>query len=220
MASPSFNPTMEQTFSNTNNIDGTIQERNVLAGTSISRKESPLSNASEGVEQDRASGGLMSLNLEEIKEKLASKEFITQKRAGSRYTSSNSNTFHEIVTKDGLLVPNYVFCTNCNKLQRYEPIKGTNNLNRHMQACTMPKNSIKRYLAKKSISLDRADKNSLLNAAKRFCYLDLRPFKAVEGEGLIDLLHAVSSITARHGLLSKEQLNEIIPAPLTVCSKP
>lgn len=211
---------MEQTFLNNN---CTIEERCTVGGTSQSNTEMVIANGAieQTVEQAavEASGGRASLKLEDIREKLVSNEFKTQKRVGSKYHSSNWNIYHEIVSQDGTVIPNYVVCTNCNKLQRYEPEKGTNNLTRHMKACTMPKNTLKRYLVKSSISLDKADKDGILNASKRFCYQDLRPFQAIQGEGLVDLLHAISAITAHHGLLSKEQIKEIVPNPKTVSSK-
>lgn len=156
---------------------------------------------------------------EEIRKKLDTKEFTTRKRVGSRYSSSNWNTFHEIVSHDCSVIPNFVVCTNCKKLQRYEPEKGTNNLTRHAQACTKPNNTIKKFFGKRTISLDRADKTSMLNAAKRFCYFDLRPFTALKGDGLIELLHTVSAITSRHGILTKEQIKEIVPVLTTVSVK-
>lgn len=226
MASTSSEVIMESSLPSTNNDISTIVEQYAVASTNNSSIIELLAvNADDAVVQAEVSEvtilsvALARLKPEDIRKKLDTKEFTTRKRVGSKYSSSNWNTFHEIVSNDSSVIPNYVVCTNCKKLQRYEPEKGTNNLTRHAQACSKPNNTIKKFFGKRTINLDKADKTSMLNAAKRFCYKDLRPFTALEGDGLIDLLHTVSAITSQHGILTKDQIKEIVPVSTTVSLK-
>lgn len=227
MASPNSSLITEPSLPSTNNSRSAIVEQYVVASTnnSATANEILVTNAEDDVVQAEAAEGTIlytappSLKPEDIRKKLDTKEFKTRKRVGFRYSSSNWNTFHEIVSHDCSVIPNYVICTNCKKIQRYEPQKGTNNLTRHAQACTKPNYTLKKFFGKRTISLDKVDKTSMLNAAKRFCYNDLRPFTALEGDGLIELLHTVSTITARHGIVTKEQIREIVPVSTTVSIK-
>lgn len=143
---------------------------------------------------------------EEVEAKLKSKEFTTRKRVGSMYSSSNWSLFHEIVTNEELVVSNFVYCTNCNLIKTYSSINGTNNLTRHMKSCKKENNTIKNHFSKKNLKIVQRDKDQVLQASKRFCYKDLRPFVAIEGDGLIELLHAVSAVTLRQGLLSIDDI--------------
>lgn len=226
MASPSFSVISESSLPSSNKNGSAIVGQSVAASTNNSPStELLVTNAEDAFVQAEASGGTIlstspaGLKPEEIRKKLDAKEFTTRKRIGSRYSSSNWNSFHEIVRDDCSVIPYYVVCIYCNKLQRYEPEKGTNNLTRHAQACTKPNNTINKFFGKRTMSLDKADKTSMLNAAKRFCYNDLRPFTALEGDGLIELLHAVSTITSKHGILTKDQIKEIVPVSTTVSIK-
>lgn len=53
-------------------------------------------------------------------------------------------------------------------------------------------------------------------AALEFCYKDIRPFTAVEGSGLIDLLVAVSKLSSKYGQFSADELKKNLPCRNTV----
>lgn len=120
---------------------------------------------------------------------LKSDLFKTRERTGLAYRSKNWSMFKEIVSDEGNLVSNFVYCTNCTKVISYNPSNGTTNLNRHRTACSKkPTGSILKYM-ERSINFLPKDKAGILDGAKKFCYQDLRPFSAIEGNGLIKLLH-------------------------------
>lgn len=152
----------------------------------------------------------------DVEAKLKSDLFKTRERTGLAYRSSNWSMFKEIVSDEGNLVSNFVYCTNCAKVISYNPSKGTNNLNRHRTACSKKSTgTIEKYMVR-PINFLPKDKAGILDAAKKFCYQDLRPFSAIEGDGLIKLLHEVSSVTNRYGLLSENQIRSLLPCRTTV----
>lgn len=158
----------------------------------------------------------MHLERTDIEAKLKLNLFKTRERTGLAYRSTNWSLFKEIVTDEGNLVSNFVYCTNCAKVISYNTVKGTNNLNRHRNACSKkPTGTIQNYMVR-PINFLPKDKAGVLDAAKKFCYQDLRPFSAIEGNGLIKLLHEVSSVTNRYGLLSEDQIRLLLPCRTTV----
>lgn len=162
------------------------------------------------------SSNMVCLEYKEILENLKSKTFSTRKRFDSKYRSNNWVLFHEIVTDERLVVSNFVFCTKCKSIIKYDTAGGTGNLNKHRKRCSSQRNTMDSYAVKNNIKFEKRDTDEILSAAKRFCYKDLRPFTAIEGDGLIDLLYTVSAITARHGLLSKDIIKNLLPHPTTV----
>lgn len=56
----------------------------------------------------------------------------------------------------------------------------------------------------------------ITNAAVKFCYKDMRPFVAIEGKGLNNLLEAVSTLSSKYGKLTAEEIQEILPVANTV----
>lgn len=73
--------------------------------------------------------------------------------------------------------------------------------------------------SRKVITFDSYDHKQVLSAAKLFCSKDLRPFHAITGDGMAELLKAVSAVTLRHGLLNDDALQRLLPAPTTVSTE-
>lgn len=158
------------------------------------------------------------LDFAEVVAKLKSKEFTTRKRTGSHFRSDNWSLFEEIVSHEGIVVRNFVFCTGCGKVITYNSANGTNNLTRHKKTCSVQSNKLDSYVINKKIDFSKRDRDNILSASERFCYEDLRPFQAIEGNGWINLLGTVSAITVRNGLLSADTIKILLPAPTTVSS--
>lgn len=56
------------------------------------------------------------------------------------------------------------------------------------------------------------DIEAVRNASVKFVVQDLRPFLAIEGDGLLDLLITMAQIGSRYPQLSKEEIQKIIPS--------
>lgn len=151
-----------------------------------------------------------------IENRIKSKEFETKKRLYSSKISSIWKFYEEIFDEKGHKIQNFIFCPHCETVKTYDTSLGSSNLIRHTKRCKgLQSNTLDRYVVK-NVQITKNDRNEVLDAAKRFCYVDLRPFYAIAGEGLVDLLMAVSSVTARHGLLSKDNILDLLPHPTTV----
>lgn len=161
---------------------------------------------------------MVQLVFTEVVAKLKSEEFTTRERSGGRFRSDNWSLFEEIVNNYGMVVQNFVFCTNCERVITYNSASGTDNLTRHKKRCIVQSNKLDSYVVNRKIDFSKRDRDEILSASNRFCYEDLRPFQAIEGNGLIKFLGAVSAITVRHGLLSADMIKKILPVRTTVSS--
>lgn len=68
----------------------------------------------------------------------------------------------------------------------------------------------------KRIKFDDNDKKSIYQASAKFISLDLRPFRAIEGSGLNDLLVAAMKSGKKYPLITEEDLKMIIPSSNTI----
>lgn len=159
---------------------------------------------------------LTNMARERIQAKINSKEFKTKKRLCLSKGSSIWQFYEEIFNEKGHKIPNFIFCPQCETVKTYDTSCGSSNLLRHKEKCNSRQiNTLDRFVLK-NLRITKKDRDEVLNAAKRFCYVDLRPFYAIAGNGLLDLLMAVSCVTARHGLLSRDNMMDLIPHPTTV----
>lgn len=112
---------------------------------------------------------------------------------------------------------NYVKCKFCNRIDEYDKVKGTKGLKTHTTLCNSlsASCSVKPFITK-DIILSKDEKTSLNMAALGYCYKDLRPFMAIEGEGLRSLLLAISKLSSKYGQFSEEQLNKYLLCPNSV----
>lgn len=102
------------------------------------------------------------------------------------------------------------------RFDEYDTVKGLKVLNSHAKSCNafgMPK--IDGYV-KREVKVTKSEKDELTKSAVKFCYMDMRPFIAVEGRGLMNLFEAVSTISAKYGKLTADQLKEMLPVANTV----
>lgn len=124
---------------------------------------------------------------------------------------------YQLVIDKKRISTGYVRCRFCNRLDVYDTFKGTKTLKSHSSACNAlsKTKSILSYV-QKEISITKEEKNDVTLSALQFCYKDIRPFWAIQGEGLISLLLAISKLSSKYGTLSLEQLKKILPCPNTV----
>lgn len=113
---------------------------------------------------------------------------------------------------------NYVRCR-CGRIDEYAPEKGTKHLSGHHTSCnSLAKNaSMEKFVLKEKV-ITKEEKAELTHAVTEFCYKDMRPFYAVEGPGLMKVLEAVSTLSAKYGVLYEKHLRSFLPCPNTVSS--
>lgn len=113
-------------------------------------------------------------------------------------------------------IKHHVFCSVCKSVFRYDTAgSGTKNLKDHHRVCK-PGKALNRFVEKNKKNFTKSERDGMAEAAVRFCCKDLRPFYALYGEGLMDLLEEIVGICARHGKLSRESLEALLPCPNTV----
>lgn len=153
------------------------------------------------------------VNRSEAKERLKNGEYILENGSGH---AEFWKSYKRLVTKDGKDT-NCVQCQQCLRFDEYDTEKGLKHLNNHFKNCGAfgGERKISTFV-KREVKITRSEKIEITNAAMKYCYKDMRPFSAVEGVGLNNLLEAVSALSAKYGKLTAEQIKEILPVANTV----
>lgn len=152
---------------------------------------------------------------QEVEQNLKSKKFKAEDNV--KGASDFWKSYQYISDEDGHLT-DHIRCRFCGRVDKYEPKSGTKHLLAHYKICNpLTKSaSIDQYFTKKEIYVTNDEKTMLTRTALEMCYKDLRPFRAIEGRGLMSLLLAVSKLTSKYGLLSEETLRRMLPCDRTV----
>lgn len=133
-----------------------------------------------------------------------------------RLTSNVWLSFNEIVDKsNNKVISNFVECIKCNSFAQYNGIS-TTQLLRHV--CLKKQRNLDFFLSKNKCEIAHEDKAKITNACVKFISKDLRPYYAVEGEGLIDLLKSMVNIGRKYSFISDSDIEKIIPSRNTVKS--
>lgn len=115
------------------------------------------------------------------------------------------------------MIPDIIACKTCKKVLRYVSKNGTSNALIHAEKHKVVQNTIDTFLTKpKGVHLQSTERSSIIQGFVQFVTKDIRPYKAVEGEGMTDLLHTIWNMGAMHGATSKEELVDILPSAITV----
>lgn len=125
-------------------------------------------------------------------------------------------TYQQIADANKQLV-NHVVCRFCNRVDEYDTYKGTKTLRGHSLQCNALKrtNTLDTYFDKQ-INVTKEEKADLCSAVAQLCYKDLRPFIAIENDGQLALLLAISKLSSKYGEFSLESLKKKLPCPKTV----
>lgn len=120
-------------------------------------------------------------------------------------------TTYRMVQTEDKIDTNYVECRRCGTQ------KGTKTISAHHLKCNALAScrSMENYVTKEK-QITKEEKTALSHAAAEFCFKDLRPFYAIEGPGLLQLLASVSSLSAKYGVLDENQLKKFLPCANTV----
>lgn len=113
------------------------------------------------------------------------------------------------------VVKEFVICSVCKKVMRYDSTKGITNLNSHSEACKAPRNTLKSYVCRENI-IQNEHRKELCFQAVATSVKDMRPFCLTEGSGMLNLIHCAWNMGARVGIVSKEELARSLPCPTTL----
>lgn len=151
-----------------------------------------------------------------MKTKIQDGIYSVKEKIGARLKAGYWETMRGIFDETNREVKNYVFCSVCKYVFRYDTNVGTKSLRDHSRIC-QPGKTFGRFVAKNKTNFTNVENKQIVEAAVRFCCKDLRPFFALHGEGLMDLLlEALVGICAQHGRLSRESLRSLLPCPNSV----
>lgn len=139
-------------------------------------------------------------------------------KVGARLKADYWQTMRAILDEAKREVTGHVFCSVCKNVFKYDTVgSGTKNLKDHHKICK-PGKTLSRFVEKEKNNFTKSEKEKIAQAAVRFCSKDLRPFYALYGEGLMDLMEEMLSVCIPHGKLSRKSLQALLPCPNTVSS--
>lgn len=150
-------------------------------------------------------------------------EILSKHRDGQLLSRPKQNArsgvwtkFHEVLDKgNNSIIANYVKCVNCDKFYKYNG-GTTSSLQRHKCGSKTKQRRIDDFLDTKNQKISKTDSLKLRDAVTKFIVKDLRPFKAMEGDGLYALLQAMVSLGATYPWLGNKDIHNIIPSKKTV----
>lgn len=149
-----------------------------------------------------------------VSEKIRSNVY-TVRAPTSKKRSDVWKSLNEIFDSDGNQLLNFVACSSCSTVLRYDSKKlGNNHLKAHIDSHkTM--NSIHKFVTKeKEISF--ADRRAVLESFVDFVTLDLRPYNTVNGDGMIRLLQTFMRLGSIHGCLDQKAIQRVLPSVPTI----
>lgn len=150
----------------------------------------------------------------EVEKNLNANIFTVQDSA--KGTADYWRSYQQVVDMKGGLT-GYVRCRFCNRIDVYDTYKGTKQLKAHAKECNaLSKSASIRSYIQKDISITKEEKTALSLSVLQFCYMDIRPFFSIEGEGLKSLLLSISKLSSKYGTFSEEQMKKILPCANTV----
>lgn len=137
-------------------------------------------------------------------------EFRPNDSAISRRKSSSAwDSFHLIydISNENSMVIDFVMCIKC---KEFVPYRGptTTQLLRHK--CSPNHRSIGSFLTKK-LKFSESDINNVRDAAMQFIVKDIRPFYALEGDGLRELCKALIIVGQKYTRMSDADIENLIP---------
>lgn len=150
----------------------------------------------------------MKCRINNLREKIESKEYTYRKNEKMR--SNIWNFFYTIINEKGEEVDNFFYCIKCGDI-KYKSIRATTPLLRH--SCLIAQNPVD-----SNASIDAQTTENLNNAAAKFVCLDLKPLRAIEGDGIRELLKSAIELGKKYQNVNTENLVEKFPSRKVVKS--
>jgi hypothetical protein len=150
-------------------------------------------------------------DLEEVKEKIASGEFILVDQHNGR--SKCWDVFQYIRTSDNIPVSvedelMTVRCKVCLTIKNFKSTSGTKNLLEHFRECTKSRDGD----VYGTVDADELDE--MTNAFVKYCAIDLKPYYSAKGRGMIELIQTAVDIQSNRD--ERLRANDLIPHPSTI----
>lgn len=110
------------------------------------------------------------------------------------------------------LIKNYVRCQKCSKFCAYNG-ETTSKLLKH-KCRNLAQPTIQSFLSPplKSAQFSKSEIDTIRDAAAEFVVKDIRPFYAVEGQGLRNLIKSINNVSRKHQNLSDADIEYLIPS--------
>lgn len=142
---------------------------------------------------------------------------VEQKRK-SKSVPEHFQFIRDIYDDNDNHIVDYVACFKCKDVIYYNTDNGTAPLIRHFKDKHKPgpNNTIDSFLQRPIKNFSSFDKDKVKSAATDFVVKDCRPFEAISGNGLINLLIFFTQVGHKYGPLTQEDVTEILPSPQTV----
>lgn len=140
-----------------------------------------------------------------------------QKKAGAAITSDVWEKFHILSLKEtNEIIKDWVQCSKCSKFLKYNG-RTTTGLKRHI--CSFNDNmssTLDSFLSIGTLRFTETNKKIIRDGAEKFIVLDLRPYFALEGDGLRSFLRAAIQISKRYPSITEEDIDKLIPSRRTM----
>ena len=117
----------------------------------------------------------------------------------------------------------YVACKKCRAVMRFNPINGTSTMARHTKGHASGASRSGSQLAITDMAAVRGKnvpegqllkvKGDLATAVSKCCYMDIRPYHMIEGDGSQHLAQSLINVGAKHGSVRAE---DVLPSEATV----
>lgn len=118
--------------------------------------------------------------------------------------------------EENIVVNNFALCFHCKGFIAFNG-KTTSQLLAHKAKCTSNPLSMDQ-LEDSRIIFKQAELAELRDAAAKFVVKDFRPFYALEGDGLIDLLYAIIQLALRYQKMTRSDIKKCLPSRNTIAN--
>lgn len=120
--------------------------------------------------------------------------------------------------EDYVKVSNFVYCTNCKTFHAYNGTTTTalNNHKCEKNQPTLGEGSFVIPTKKSNIKFTAEDKKLMKDGSKDFIVVDLRPFYAIQGQGLKSLVSSVVSIAHKYPTATADEIVDLMPSRNTL----
>lgn len=123
-----------------------------------------------------------------------------------------------MVSEENCLIENYVWCLHCKHPIAYLG-STTTRLKDHQRKCPARPFDEANDKSKATITFKLAELEQIKDAAAKFIVKDIRPFLAIEGEGLRDLIYSGIQLGRKYPKMNEADLRNAIPTRNTVLAR-
>lgn len=123
-----------------------------------------------------------------------------------------------LVPEENTVVENIVFCAHCRTTVAYYGTT-TTRLRDHQRKCSKRPLDDRTDNSKSTINFKLEELAQLKESSVKFIVKDVRPFAAIEGEGLLDLIYSGIQLGRKYPRMNEADLKKALPSRNTVVSR-